>query len=143
MLTNERAAYLKGLAEGLDLDKSKPEGKLIDGMLDLIFDMSAEIGGLYDHISMLEDALYNDDELGDIDDSDFDFEDEENPDYEVKCPDCGADIVVDEDTLLEGEISCPNCGNTLEFDFTSLFADEVCDCGDPDCEACCPKDIEF
>ncbi|MEE3332712.1 MAG: hypothetical protein VZR54_00370 [Ruminococcus sp.] len=142
MLTNERAAYLRGLADGLDLDKTKPEGKLIDGMLDLIFDMSAEIGGLYDHISMLEDAMFED-EYDEYDDEDYEFEDEENPDYEVKCPDCGAEIVVDEDTLLEGEISCPNCGNELEFDFTSLFSDEVCDCCDPDCEACNPESIEF
>ncbi len=143
MLTNERAAYLKGLAEGLDLDKTKPEGKLIDGMLDLIFDMSAEIGGLYDHISMLEDAMFEDeyDDYGE--DDDIEFDDEENPDYEVKCPDCGAEIVVDEDTLLEGEINCPNCGNELEFDFTGLFADEICDCGSPDCEACNSKEIEF
>lgn len=143
MLTNERAAYLKGLAEGLDLDKTKPEGKLIDGMLDLIFDMSAEIGGLYDHISMLEDAMFEDeyDDYGE--DDDIEFDDEENPDYEVKCPDCGAEIVVDEDTLLEGEINCPNCGNELEFDFTGLFADEICGCGSPDCEACNPKEIEF
>lgn len=141
MLTNERAAYLKGLAEGLDLDKTKPEGKLIDGMLDLIFDMSAEIGGLYDHISMLEDSIF-DDEYEDFDDEP-DYDDEENPDYEVKCPDCGAEIVVDEDTLLEGEIACPNCGNELEFDFTSLFADEVCDCDSPNCSACEPDSIEF
>ncbi len=139
MLTNERAAYLKGLAEGLDLDKTKPEGKLIDGMLDLIFDMSAEIGGLYDHISMLEDAMFEE-EYDDYDDGEFGFDDEENPDYEVKCPDCGAEIVVDEDTLLEGEINCPNCGNELEFDFTDLFGDEVCG---GDCEACDSEAIEF
>ncbi len=165
MTINEKAAYIKGLAEGLNLDDSKPEVKVINELLALVSDMADELNEvecevddvsdvvveLQDEVSelesdfdefaeavanVMEDFAYGDDEYDDDEDELFD---EDNPDYEVKCPDCGAEIVVDEDTLLEGEINCPNCGNELEFDFTSLFADEVCDCGDPDCPMCNPE----
>ena len=146
MNVSERAAYLKGLAEGLDLDKSKPEGKLIDAMLDLIYDMSDEITYIEEDVQFLieqNDELFEIiDEIGyDVDDE-YDAFDENNPEYEVKCPDCGAEIVVDEDTLIEGEMNCPNCGGELEFDFSSLFADEFCD---EDCENCDVEncDIKF
>ena len=33
MTLTENAAYIKGLAEGLELDATKPEGKLIEKML--------------------------------------------------------------------------------------------------------------
>ena len=116
MSTSEKAAYLKGLAEGLDLDKSKPEGKLIDAMLDLLYDITDDMNAMEERIDDIEENEDFDDDFYDFDDFD-----EDNPDYEVKCPDCGAEVVVDEDTLIEGEISCPNCGGVLEFDFSSLF----------------------
>lgn len=144
MSISERAAYLKGLAEGLELDNSKPEGKLIEAMLDLIYDMSDEITFIEEDVQFLteqNDELFEIlDEIGydDFDDEYSDYDDD-NASYEVTCPDCGAQIVVDEDTLIEGEMNCPNCGGELEFDFSSLFADEFNDekdyC-DEDCESC-------
>lgn len=113
---SEKAAYLGGLAEGLDLDKSKPEGKLIDAMLDLLYDITDSMNDLEERLDQIEEEYYEDDF-----DDEFDDYYEDNPDYEVICPDCGAEVVVDEDTLLEGEINCPNCGGVLEFDFSSLF----------------------
>ena len=145
MSIGERAAYLKGLSEGMDLDTSKPEGKLIEAMLDLIFDMSDEISFIQEDLQFLteqNDELFEIiDEIGyeDFDEYDDEF-DEDNPNYEVKCPDCGAEIVVDEDTLIEGEMSCPNCGGELEFDFSSLFADEFCD---ENCSDCTVEDCEL
>ena len=41
MQMKEKASYLKGLADGLDLDKSTKEGKLIAALLDAV-DMMAE-----------------------------------------------------------------------------------------------------
>lgn len=149
MTLNEKAAYIKGLADGLKLDENKAEVKVINEILDLLADVTSAITSvedLYDDLSMqvdeidsdlasVEDDIY-DDECDSCDNDSFGLQNEDNPDYEVKCPDCGAEIVVDEDTLLEGEIDCPNCGNTLEFDFSSLFSDEECSCGDPDCSKC-------
>ena len=146
MNLTERAAYLKGLSEGLDLDKSKPEGKLIDAMLELIYDMADEISGIEDEIELLNEETDNINEiLSEIDDDyDDDFDDyddfENEPEgYEVHCPDCDLHFIVDEDTLIEGEINCPGCGAPIEFDFSALgdYCDGDCnDCAsaDNDCE---------
>ena len=117
MSVNAKAAYLLGLANGLDLDTSKPEGKLIEAMLDLIFEMTEELEMVEEDLEMIQEDVM------DLDDDYYDGDDD-NPDYEVVCPDCGAEIMVDEDTLIEGEINCPSCGNVIEFDFSSLYDDD-------------------
>lgn len=163
MTLNEKVAYIKGLAEGMNLDQSKPENKLINEIIELLEDMAVAVTDtedLYDELSLQVDEI--DEDLGaleqdyyDIDDCDCGcdcvdcddcddcddeccdcVEDEELPDYQVVCPECDAKILVDEDTLLEGEISCPNCDNVLEFDFSGLFDEDGCACGDHDCDCC-------
>ena len=37
---------------------------------------------------------------------------------------CGEEIVVDEETLLDGGIDCPNCGEPLEFELEEDEEDE-------------------
>ena len=150
MTITEKIAYIKGLAEGLSLDESKPEVKIINAMIDLLDDIAydlTDVEELYDELSEqvdeidqdlaeVESELYDDAEIeDDFYDDDFDdFEDEENPFYEVTCGSCGEKINVSEDVLLEGEIECPNCGELLEFDFSDLFAeDDFSEC-DLDCE---------
>ena len=138
----EKAAYLKGLTEGLGVDPESREGKLWGALNDLLADMAHEIEDLQDTQTYQADAL---DDLGeelsyleelccdldrpedfeDLDDYDDlgdcdEFEDEE-PDfdgviYDATCPVCGEEISFDEDTLAEGSIRCPNCGELLEFD---------------------------
>ena len=39
----EKVAYLKGLAEGMELDTSKKEGKLLAAIIDLLEDIALEI----------------------------------------------------------------------------------------------------
>ena len=85
----------------------------------------------------MEDALYEEDD--EDEDYDFDedddyglddydeFDDEDEPLYEVKCPTCGDTICVDESMLCEGEIDCPNCGEQLEFDLDDLDSEGDCD----------------
>lgn len=151
MTLNQKIAYIKGLADGLSLDNSKPEVKVINEILELLEDMALSVTStedLYDELSQqvdemdddlatLEAEVYEDCECDgqccDCDEDCFDIDDEDNPMYEVTCPECNAEIVVDEDKLLEGEILCPNCENSLEFDFTGLFGEDGCSCGNPDC----------
>ena len=152
MNNTEKIAYIKGLAEGLALDSKKPEVKVINAIVDLLDDIAYDLTDmeeLYDELSEqvdeidqdlaeVESELYDDAEIeDDFYDDDFDdFEDEENPFYEVTCGSCGKKINVSEDVLLEGEIECPNCGELLEFDFSDLFAeDDFSEC-DLDCEGC-------
>jgi len=158
MNITEKLAYIKGLAEGLSLDETKPEVKVINEILNLLEDMAYSVDDmedLYDDLSAQVDEIDHDlaeveEELydGDFDDCNddecdcgcHDYDDEENPFYEVTCGACGQKLNVSEDVLLEGEIECPNCGELLEFDFSDLFDDEFKDCDDCDCEECKPKE---
>ncbi|MBQ8026873.1 MAG: hypothetical protein IJ261_02020 [Clostridia bacterium] len=128
MTLTEKAAYIKGLAEGLGLDESKPETKIINALLDLIDDLSLSVSDLEDELVLvgeqvdavdedldaLESYVYDDDDC----DCDCDCccDDEDDEFFEVECPACGEVINVDEGILESGSIECPNCGENLEFD---------------------------
>ena len=141
MTINEKAAYLKGLLEGLQLDTEKAEGKMIAAMVDLLGDLSKKLTNVEDTTIAISDELdeieedldaiedfimdeeEDDDDYEDEDeqwdeDEDyeegFDFGDEDSIIYEVKCA-CGNVINFDEDTLEEGSITCDQCGELLEF----------------------------
>ena len=145
MTISEKAAYLKGLMDGLNLDTEKAEGKMIAAIVDLMGDVtrrltdveettiaiSDELDEIEEDLDAIEDFILDEDEdedwEDDEDDYDFDDEDEDmdegfdfgDPDttiYEVECA-CGSIINFDEETLEEGSIICPECGETLEFSF--------------------------
>ena len=135
MTLNQRIAYIKGFADGLKLDKDKDEVKVIDEILNLLEDLTVSVTSIenrYDEleeeVALLQEVCYDDcDDCCDCEEC-CDYDNEENPLYQVVCPECEEEIIVDEDKLLEGEISCPKCDNTLEFDFSDLFGDEECSC---------------
>ena len=146
MTISEKAAYLKGYMDGLELDTEKAEGKMIASIVDLLCDVakritdieettiaiSDELDEIEEDLDAIEDFIldeedeYDDDEDyedyddEDYDDEGFDFGDEESTIYEVKCA-CGNIIDFDEETLEMGSIECPECGELLEF---SLEEDE-------------------
>lgn len=141
----EKAAYLKGLAEGLGMTAESKEGKLWAALNELLSDMAHEIEDLQstqldmadavdeltDDLNMLEDyccAEESDDEDEDFDEEDLEDEEDEDDDedyedldydgvlYDVTCPVCGEEITLDEDMLAQGSMECPHCGEALEFD---------------------------
>ena len=57
---------------------------------------------------------------GDEDEDEEDFE----MTYQVECPNCGEEIVFNDETLDAGSIYCPSCGAVLEFEITSLAPDD-------------------
>lgn len=134
----ERIAYIRGLAEGLKLDESKDEVKVINAIIDLLEDMAYDVVDMEDivddvcnqvneideDLAEVEEELYGDDydEWYD-DDDDFDGFDDDEAYYEVTCPACGETTIVDEDALIEGELDCPCCGAEIEFDFSELDED--------------------
>ena len=133
----EKAAYLKGLIDGLGIDETTKEGKVIKAMSELLCEMAQAIDGIdedvtqaYDQINDLSEELedleadlYEDDEEADEDEAD-DAEAEEDEDdnadvasepyYEVACPACGETVYVSEDDLDAGEANCAHCGVTFE-----------------------------
>ncbi len=127
MTLTEKAAYIKGLAEGLSLDASKPETKIINALIDLVDDIALSVCDLEDELVLvgeqvdavdedldaLESYVYDDDDCDCCCDDCCDDEDEF---FEVECPACGEVINVDEGILESGSIECPNCGENLEFD---------------------------
>ena len=131
MTISEKAAYLKGLMEGLELDTEKAEGKLIAAIVELMGDVtkkltdvedttiaiSDELDEIEEDLDAIEDYILDVEE--DLEDEEyeegFDFGDEDSIIYEVKCPSCGNIVNFDEETLEEGSIECDECGELLEF----------------------------
>ena len=148
MNISEKAAYIKGLADGMKLDDSTPEGKLLKNIIDLLgdfaheiedlnenaMDLAEEIDELSDDLADVEEILAAEEEdccCDDDDDCCCDCdcdEDEEPVFYEITCPSCGETISVDEDVLSYDSINCPKCGEKLEFEFDD-DEDEGCCCG--------------
>ena len=135
MELNKKAAYLQGLVDGLGVDESTKEGKIIKAMSALLAEMAEALEGVdedlsraYDQINDLSDELedleadlYEDEDAEDEDDDAAD-EDEDagdddiasEPFYEVACPNCGETVYVSEDDLDAGEANCAHCGVTFE-----------------------------
>ena len=145
MTLTEKVAYLKGLAEGLNLDKDAKETKLFEAMFDILEDMALTVNDIDEDLAAveelvdcidedldeLEDIIYDDDcdcGCGCGCDDDFDC-DCGNELYEVECPSCGEAIYLDESMFDEEYIECPECGEKLELDIDF----EDCDC---DCDCC-------
>ena len=136
MTISEKVAYLKGLAEGLDLDTTKSkEGKLISVMIGIMEELAMTVEDLEENaLNLGEEIDVLSDDLADVEEVVFE-EDEDDEDYdddwfEVECPTCGADILVDDDALVEGEVECPACGTRYAMELTD--EDEDGDDGEPE-----------
>lgn len=134
MNLTEKAAYIKGLAEGLDIDKDSKEGKIIAALLDLTGEMAQELTAVRKDIDEIDDDLdYLNDYVEELDDdlesvenfiSGEDDEDEDEDDEDEDEDDLFDDEDCDGD--CEGchgcdgeeyyEIVCPSCGETVCFD---------------------------
>ncbi|MGI5976277.1 MAG: CD1247 N-terminal domain-containing protein [Candidatus Limivicinus sp.] len=138
----EKAAYLKGMTQGLGIESESRDGKLWGTLCDLLSDMAHEIedlqecnsdfAGALDDIS--EDLSYLEELTSDLDMPEDDDDDDDDYDedcdscgccceddidevlYDVCCPSCGEEITFNGDTLERGSIRCPKCGELMEFD---------------------------
>ncbi len=139
----EKAAYIKGLFDGYELDKTSKEGKIISEMLTLMADMADEIAALkadnrelYEYVEELDHDLGEVEEelyfVDDYDDEDEYDEDDDSDYYEIECPSCG-EIVCFDDTLEDDELICPACGELV----TGI---EVCDGDCTNCDADCDEE---
>ena len=144
----EKAAYLKGLIDGLGIDESTKEGKVIKAMSELLSEMAEtvdsidedvthaydQINDLSEELEDLEADLYEEDDAEDEeeeDDSDDETEADDNADvagepyYEVACPACGKTVYVSEDDLDAGEAICPSCNVAFEVALADEDDDEA------------------
>ena len=125
----EKIAYLRGLAEGLELDPNSKEGKLWAALFEVLEEVSSEIEDLAVNQDDLEEYIeVLDEDLGEIED-DF-YGDDEN----YYC-DCCEDEVVDD--YLGGsyiEVECPSCRDIVRFDAEILDDDDVIEVYCPNCD---------
>jgi len=132
MTISEKAAYLKGLMDGLQLDTEKAEGKMISAIVDLLGDVtkrlsdveettiaiSDELDEIEEDLDAIEDYIldeedeYDDEEDEDDDDDYYDFSDDEEEDAEE-----GFDFGDPDTTIYEVECAC---GNIIDFDEETL-----------------------
>ena len=138
MKLTEKMSYLKGYIDGVDIDTSSKEGKVLVNMITVMQDMVAYIEDLQGQVDELtelceildedlgsvEDDFYDideddeDDEDDDFDfseDEDFDFDDDEL--YEVVCPTCGDSILLDVGKYTSCVIYKTGCGNNSRVNF--------------------------
>lgn len=136
----DRAAYLKGLAEGMNLDKDKNTHKLISEIILTLDEMAKTISDLSDSHEELNEYVESiDDDLADLEDVLFGDEDDDCGDDCDGCEDGSCAIADDEDDEddaddeEEDEIAynCPHCGHELVFNVSDIDFDE-----DTPCPAC-------
>lgn len=148
MTVVEKAAYLKGLVEGLGIEPDSREGKLWGALGELLSDMAHEIEDLQatdmDHAEaldeMAEELSYLEDLVCDLDEPE-DFDDE---DCDGDCDSCGLCDEDDEDEEddepeYDGviyDVTCPVCGEEISFD------EETLDKGSIECPSC-GETLEF
>ena len=130
MTISEKAAYLKGLMDGLELDTEKAEGKMVAAIVDLLGDVtrrltdveettiaiSDELDEIEEDLDAIEDFIMDeeDDEWDDDEDYEDDFDDEyDEDDFEDEGFDFG-----DEETTIY-EVKCA-CGSIINFDEETL-----------------------
>lgn len=136
----ERLAFIKGLAEGLEIDKSTREGKLLlhviklmDGMTRSIVTLENDYDALYDYVESIDEDLTSleeevEDFFEDLDDED-DHGDDDLYDYDLDDEDDDDD---DDDFFLEDgghySIECPDCQEELivEEDDLETCAEILC-----------------
>lgn len=130
MTITEKTAYLKGLLEGMNLDETKPEAKLLKAVIETLDEMANDLTDVADDVAELNDYVEEiDDDLSDVEELLYDDEDEDEEDFacDGNCEDCDEDC---DDGFYEAV--CPHCGETVCFD-------ETCDPRNLICPACQEK----
>lgn len=123
MTLEEQAAYLQSLKSEAQLDQENPKQRLLSELTDTVSLLCHQVSllsevsdGMNDALAALEEQM---DYICDLDEEaeegmgvDEYFEDDERSLYQVKCPQCGDQFAVDEQSLVKG-FRCPTCGEHL------------------------------
>ena len=110
MSITEKTAYLKGLLEGISLDETKPEGKLLAAIVETLDELANEVADLGDVCEYLEDY---------IDEVDHDLGDLEAECYDCDC-DCDCDCDDEDDYCFCDDCEDEDCENCIFCDEEDL-----------------------
>ena len=87
----EKISYIKGLAEGLSLDETTKEGKILTAIIDLLGDITEEICDIEDGCDeLMEQIDAVDEDLADLENFIYE-DDEDDDDCDCDCDDCDCD----------------------------------------------------
>ena len=123
MTLEEQAAYIQSLKAEAKLNQQDPKERLIAELADTVsllchqVSLMSEVSdGMNDSLAVLEEQM---DYILNLEDEpeegmgvDEYFDGTESPLYQVKCPQCGDQFAVDEQSLIKG-FRCPTCGEHL------------------------------
>lgn len=156
----EKAAYLKGLTEGLGIESESKEGKLWHTLCELVSDMAHEIEDLQESSldfagaldDMSDELVYLEELTCDLDTPEDAFDDEDYCDYDPDdedddapvcrgrcCCSASADDEYDEEPEYDGvmyDVTCPTCGEEITFDEGTLSEGSII------CPSC-GEELEF
>lgn len=131
----EKVSYLRGLADGMELDQTTKEGKILVNIIDVLGEFAEVMSEMDEDINDIDEFVdVLDQDLSEVEEEVFgELEDDYDLDIdEVECPECGEIIYTDLDSFCDAdanmELECPNCGCIVEMD--------KCECG------CCDLDEE-
>ncbi|RCX09304.1 zinc ribbon protein [Anaerobacterium chartisolvens] len=123
----ERVSYLKGLAEGMQLDVSTNEGKLLKAIIEVMDDMALAVDDIEEVQEQLSEQVEDiNDDLAEVEKAVFDEDDEHCCcEDEIECPYCNEKITLDENLIADdgSTLKCPSCGKEIEIDWD-------CECED-------------
>ena len=117
----DRTSYLRGLADGLGIDKEKAENKLMLGMLAVMEEMADKIQELDSDVDEIDEYVASiDNDLSDVEDylmddemDDFDELDEDD-EVDINCPHCGEEFtILTGDLSIDSDVPCPACGKSI------------------------------
>lgn len=130
---SEQVSYLQGLAEGLNVVDGSPQGKIINGMLNVLDDMANSISNMERDLEEFKEYVESiDDDLYELEETLVTDEDDDDDYIEMECPRCGeqvyfeADVLDDDDVI---EVMCPNCNEVVfindgSFDFEPAYIED-------------------
>ena len=120
----EKAAYLKGLLDGLDLDLTTKEGKVLSAVVETLSEMAAAVDmqgeaqqDTLEYLDEIDEVLDDISNIifGDEEDFDEDEDEEELEDFTpYVCRKCKKLVYLDPEEFDPGEQhNCPTCGELL------------------------------
>ncbi|MCL1855800.1 MAG: hypothetical protein FWF86_08715 [Clostridia bacterium] len=119
----DRTAYLRGLAEGMNLSKEQNEHKLMLEMLSVMDEMAQKINemeldmeeldeymeSIDEDLTDMEEVLFGDEDPDD-DEDDGEYDDDADEELSLDCPHCGSSIQLKAaDIDFDQSPLCPKC----------------------------------
>ncbi|MCM8711035.1 hypothetical protein M2651_08345 [Clostridium sp. SYSU_GA19001] len=117
-----KVAYLNGLIDGMDIDKTTKEGRAISEIASILKTMAEEIDLLRENQNEMEDYVDAiDEDLSNLEEDIYDDEECEEDDLgsyiNLQCPHCEETVYIDRDICRCNEkITCPNCHKEVLLD---------------------------